>query len=167
MESGSLERVLAHDGARRPGRTSVLRLNQRNAVRVTSEFEASPERIFDAWLDPGIAGKWLFATATRPAARVAIDARVGGAFRFLERNGGEDVEHAGVYVEIARPRRLTFMLAGEKRSRDVTRVSVEIAPRDRGCVLTLTHENLPRDCASRIEARWTGMLYGLGTTLDP
>jgi hypothetical protein len=33
-------------------------------------------------------------------------------------------------------------------------------------VLRLTHENVPRDHASYVEGRWTGMLYGLGVTLD-
>lgn len=166
MESGSLERGLAHGGARRPGRTSALRFNQRDAVRVTSEFDAPPERVFDAWLDPGIAGKWLFATATRPAARVAIDARVGGAFRFEEGYDGGRVQHAGVYVVIDRPRRLVFTLSGVKRPRNVTRVCVEIAALDSGCELTLVHENVPQDRAIRTENRWTGMLYGLGKTVD-
>jgi len=167
VESVSLVRELTHEGARRPGRTSALRFNRRNVVRVTSEFEASPERVFDAWLDPGIAGKWLFATAMRPAAKAAIVARVGGAFRIVEGYGGGRFEHVGVYLAIDRPRRLAFTLAGENRSGGNMRVSVEISPADYGCVLALVHENVPPDRASRIEARWTGMLYGLGATLGP
>jgi len=48
----------------------------------------------------------------------------------------------------------------------ITRVMVEIAPLKKGCELKLTHENVPQDCASHIEGRWTGILYGLGVTLD-
>jgi uncharacterized protein YndB with AHSA1/START domain len=167
VESSILERALAHDGARRAGKPSALSFDRRDAIRVSSEFEASPEEVFDAWLDPEIAGRWLFATATRPAAKVAIVARVGGAFHFVEGTGGGRFEHAGVYLAIDRPRRLVFTLAGDERSRDLMQVSVEIAPLDPGCVLTLAHENVPPDRASRIEARWTGMLYGLREILDP
>ena len=167
MESRSLERAFAHDAPRRPGEPSALSFDRRDAIRVSSEFEASPEEVFDAWLDPEIAGKWLFATAMRPAARVAIDARVGGEFHFVEGYGGGRFNHVGVYLVIDRPRRRVFTLAGEERSREHMQVSVEITQLDPGCVLTLAHQNVPPDRASRVETRWTGMLYGLREILDP
>jgi uncharacterized protein YndB with AHSA1/START domain len=118
--------------------------------------------VFDAWLDPGLAGRWLFATATRPMTDVEIDARVGGRFRLAERRNGESHEHRGRYVEIVPHRRLVFSLRERRR---VTRVTVEITPRQRGCELRLRHENLPPERAQDAAARWSGMLYGLGETL--
>lgn len=135
------------------------------AIRLTSRYRASPQRVFDAWLDPGVAGQWLFATASRPMTHVAIDARVGGAFCRAERRNGEITEHNGEYVEIVPHRRLVFTLFGESRSRDATRVIVEISPLKRGCELRLSHENVPPDRINDIKARWTGILYGLGETL--
>ena len=139
---------------------------RRAAIRVTRRFHAPPHRVFDAWLDPEVAGKWLFATASHPMARVEIDARVGGSFRFVDQRDGETTEHTGEYVEIVPHRRLAFSLSVEKRPHVITRVMVEIVPVKNGCALTLTHENLPPDYASRSEGRWTGILYGLGVTLD-
>ena len=136
------------------------------AIRVDAWFEASPERVFSAWVDPDVAGRWLFATATRPIAHVEIDARIAGSFRFVERRESGNVEHRGEYVEIVPYRRLAFILALADRRRAVTRAIVEIEPRASGCALALTHENVPVDLAYGMEARWTGMLYGLGLTLD-
>lgn len=136
-------------------------------VRTTQRFSAPADRVFGAWLDPELAGRWLFATASRPAARVAINARVGGAFRFVERRAGEDVEHAGEYLEIARPRRLVFTLWERQRLPERTRVTVAIVPAGTGCELALVHERVLPGEASRVEGRWTGMLYGLGTMLNP
>ena len=136
------------------------------AIRVTRRFRAPPHQVFNAWLDPEIAGKWLFATASHPMARVEIDARVGGSFRFVDQRDGETTEHAGKYVEIVPHRRLSFSLSVEKRPHVITRVMVEIVAVKKGCALTLTHEDLPPDYASRTEGRWTGILYGLGVTLD-
>jgi uncharacterized protein YndB with AHSA1/START domain len=144
---------------RRPLRAPV-------AICVDACFEESPEHVFNAWLDRGVAGRWLFATATRPIARIAIDARVGGGFRFVERRREADVEHVGEYVEIVPYRRIVFTLSLADRRRAVTRVIVEIEERAIGCSLALTHENVPLDLAYGVEARWTGMLYGLGVTLD-
>jgi uncharacterized protein YndB with AHSA1/START domain len=135
----------------------------RAEVRVSQRFRAPPGLVFDAWLDPAIAGAWLFATASRPIARVEIDARVGGSFRFADRR--DRTEYIGEYVEIIPPRRLVFRLLLENSPRVVTRVTAEIVPLETGCELRLVHENVPPGQASRTEGRWTGMLYGLGETL--
>jgi uncharacterized protein YndB with AHSA1/START domain len=135
------------------------------AIRLTRRFDEPPRRVFDAWLDPGLAGRWLFATASRPMTDVEIDARVGGWFRLADRRNGESTEHHGRYVEIVPHRRLVFTLQGGSRPREATRVIVEIIPRKRGCELRLRHENVPPDRTHDTEARWTGILYGLGETL--
>jgi len=135
------------------------------AIRVGRRFHASPARVFDAWLDPAIARRWLFATATCPIEQMQIDARVGGSFRFVEERYGEDVDYRGEYTEIVRHRRLSFILATDRHL--VTRVRVEVLPRKcDGSALTLVHQDVPREYASHTRARWIGMLYGLGATLD-
>jgi uncharacterized protein YndB with AHSA1/START domain len=134
-------------------------------IRVTQRFGVPADRVFNAWIDPAIAGKWLFATAQRPMAGVAIDARSGGSFRFAEREDGKGETHAGQYIELDRPRRLVIALSEEKRGQGLTRVSVEIVPLDAGCVLTLVHAKVPPENAYYTEGRWTGMLYGLAALL--
>ena len=116
-------------------------------VQVTRYFEASPERVFDAWLDLQKAGKWLFATPSGQMVRVEIDARAGGSFLFVDRRDGEDVEHAGEYIE------------------ESTRVSIDIVPGGTGRRLTLTHKNVLPDYASRTQAGWTGILDKLAAAI--
>ena len=48
-------------------------------IVITRRFDFSIERVFDAWLDPAKASKFLFATPTGQLVRVDIDARVGGS----------------------------------------------------------------------------------------
>lgn len=134
-------------------------------IRVAQRYSASPERVFDAWLDPAMASAWLFATASHPIARAEIDARVGGSFRFVDRRNGDEIEYTGEYLEIVRPRRLVFALSMENSPKVVTRVIAEIAPLKQGCELTLTHDGVPPGVAARTEGRWSGMLYGLATIL--
>ena len=135
-------------------------------IHVEARYHATQQRVFSAWLDPDVARTWLFATATQPIAHVEIDARIAGSFRFVERCGDGGVEHAGEYVEIVPHRRILFSLALADRPRVVTRVSVEIEKLAAGCKLALTHESVPRDLVNAAETRWTGILYGLGVTLE-
>lgn len=132
-------------------------------VRVTRRFDASAERVFDAWLDPQKAGTFLFATASGRMMRADIDARVGGSFCFVDRRGGEDIEHTGTYLQIDRPRRLVFTFSVPKYSPATTRVTIDIVPLDTGCELTLTHEGVLPEYASRTESGWTGILDGLAS----
>jgi uncharacterized protein YndB with AHSA1/START domain len=136
-----------------------------NVVKVTHHFNASPERVFDAWLDPETAGKWLFATPTGQMVRVEIDARVGGRFVIVDRRNGEDVEHTGEYLEIDRPRRLVFTFGVPKYSPLFTKVTIEIEPAASGCDLTLTNEDVPAEYLSSNEKGWTGILVGLAESL--
>jgi uncharacterized protein YndB with AHSA1/START domain len=138
----------------------------RATIRVTQRYGVSPSRAFDAWLDPEVAGRWLFATASQPIADVQIDGRIGGSFCFVDRQVGETTQYTGRYVEIVPARRLVFTLSMEPHPNVITRVTVAIAPLAKGCVLKLTHENMPRSDANYVEGRWTGILYGLGVTLD-
>jgi uncharacterized protein YndB with AHSA1/START domain len=137
----------------------------RPIVRVTRRFDASAERVFDAWLDPKTAGRWLFATPTGQMMRVEIDARVGGQFIIVDRRDGEDVEHRGEYLDIDRPRRLVFTFGVPKYSSETTRVCVDIVPRETGCELTLTHEGVLPDYAERTKAGWTEILGRLAAGL--
>lgn len=132
---------------------------------MTRRFAAAPERVFDAWLDPGRAGRWLFATPEGEMVRAVIDPRVGGTFRFVDRRDGQDVEHTGEYLEIDRPRRLVFTFSVD--GSDADRVVVEITPLETGCALTLTHEMHPEwaEYAGRTERGWAMILDGLARTL--
>src|SRR4029453_15330858 len=138
--------------------------NPPDVIRLARRFRAPAERVFHAWLDPDVAACWLFATAMHPS-DADIDPRVGGPFRFSERLDTGRTEHSGRYLEIVPHRRLVFTLALPDRPRVVTRVTAEISPRRTGCELALTHERVPPERAHQTEARWTGVLYGLGETL--
>ncbi len=135
-------------------------------IRVSRHFDAPAERVFDAWLDPATAGRWLFATPSGQMQRVEIDARAGGRYVIVERRTEGDAEHHGRYLEIDRPRRLVFTLAANASSEgDV--VPVEIESEGAGCTLTLTHLLAAEwaEYADRTGSGWTGVLAALAEQL--
>jgi uncharacterized protein YndB with AHSA1/START domain len=135
------------------------------SLQIVRRFGAAAERVFDAWLDPDTAGKWLFATESGQMILVEIDPRVGGSFNFTRRDG-DDVEHIGEYLEIDRPRRLVFTFSVPKFSKQITRVTVDIVPLESGCQLTLTHEGVLPEWAGQTEAGWGMILNSLARRLE-
>lgn len=129
-------------------------------LQVSRRYSASPERVFDAWLDPARVRRFLFATPTGEMVRVDIDARVGGKFCITERRDGEDVDHVGEYRVIDRPSRLAFSFSVPKFSSEVTEVTIDIRALEEGCELTLTHV-IPQHLAEyeeRNKQGWTMIL---------
>jgi uncharacterized protein YndB with AHSA1/START domain len=109
-----------------------------SAITVKHRFAASAERVYDAWLDPEKARRFLYTTATGEIVRCDVDARVGGRYTIVDRRHGEDVLHEGTYLELERPRRIVFTVRVPKYSPDEDRVTIEIKPLAQGCELTLT-----------------------------
>lgn len=138
---------------------------QHVAVRVSRRFQASPERVFDAWLDPEKVMKWM--SLSGEIVRAEVDARVGGSFSFVCRQDGEEVDHVGEYLEMDRPRRLVFTWSIPKDSPDADRVVIDIVPQGTGCELTLLYELHPdwAAYASQSETAWRTMLDAIAVSL--
>ncbi len=138
-------------------------------VLVERRFNAAPGRVFDAWLDPAMIGRWMFGPDVRDeeVVRLTNDPRVGKSFSFVVRRQGNEIDHVGRYLHIHRPWRLVFTWGIAGMSADESRVTVDILPAGSGCELTLTHELLPQwaDYADRTEAGWITMLDALARAL--
>lgn len=125
-------------------------------ARVTRQFNASIECVFDAWLDPVTAGSFLFATEAGEVMQAEIDARSEGRFRFLRREKGTEVRRVGKYIYIDRPHLLAFTLSDSTRPLAQARVIIEFASIYPGSLLVLTQEMGLESYAERhrVESEW-------------
>jgi uncharacterized protein YndB with AHSA1/START domain len=155
-------------------------MSSSTVVRVSHRYGAPAERVFDAWLTPNQASRFLFRTRTGNVMQCEITPEVGGGFTVIDRrpaaDGDEsvfDVVHMGKYIEIDRPRRLVFDFSVLTfGSEDPTRVTVEITPvSPMTCELTLSHDMGPSEHARQLEETsrkgWTNMLALLERELFP
>ena len=107
--------------------------------------------------------------------RLFVEPQVGGTFSIVVVRDGREVEHLGGYVEIQRPRRLSFTW-GVVDGRDLsgvrpivgsagTLVTLDFAPAGTGTELRLTHEGVPEDAAARTEDCWSKIIQALANSL--
>ena len=143
-------------------------------LRMTRRFNASAERVFDAWIDPKTVSNWLFTSPGSERHDLKLDARVGGKWQITDRRSGKDYTASGEYLEVERPHRLVFTFAMLQFSPNSDRITVEIAPEGAGCVMTFTQEGvdiadelakLPRGVEGGSEQGWRVMFAALAAEL--
>jgi len=147
-------------------------------VRVTHRYNVPVDRVFDAWLTPAQAARFLFATRTGNVLHCEIEPEVGGSFTVTDRrpvgDGDEsffDAQHRGTYMQIERPSRLVFDFSVEPHWGDTTRVTLDFVPMGASISeLVLTH-NLgegadAKATAERARLGWTRMLDQLDKVLS-
>jgi uncharacterized protein YndB with AHSA1/START domain len=147
-------------------------------VRVQRAYACTAEAVYDAWLDPQLAGRFWFATP--PAGHVVrceIEPGVNGRFTIVDRRPLEaapqehiDVEHSGRFLQLDRPRRIAFSFGLPQFQSHETAVIIDIEPQGDGCELTLRHDLGPadeetREMLERAEQGWTTMLANLEQAL--
>jgi uncharacterized protein YndB with AHSA1/START domain len=68
-------------------------------VRITREFDAPPEKVFRAHLDPDLLVQWL---GPRDLVMTVdhFDARTGGSYRYIHRRGDDEFGFFGSFHEI-------------------------------------------------------------------
>lgn len=139
-------------------------------IRVSRRIKASAERVFDAWLDPGMIGRFMFGEHLRDETVVSLtnEPRVGGAFHYKVSRDGAVLDHMGTYREIERPRRLVFTWGIDVEEGDRSVVTIEIAPDGDGCELTLTHQLHPdwAEYAERTKGGWTKIVGDLAVVVE-
>ena len=135
-------------------------------LSVTHTYAHPPETVFDAWLDPKVARRFLFATPEGEMVKAEVDPKVGGRFEFVDRRPEMgDVSHVGEYREIDRPRRLAFTFAVPQYDPAETLVTLTFQPVEGGTMVTLSHTDVLPEWRDRTVQGWTMILEALGQAL--
>lgn len=123
---------LTAEETNRTGATGVL------SLEITKYFEATPERVFDAWLGDEW-GKWLRPFGATGSIKT-LEPRAGGSFVVaMNMPGDRDIEISGKYVEIDRPYRLVMTWTGSYDGRE-TLLTITLKPENQGTCLALRQE---------------------------
>ena len=143
------------------------------AVHVRRTIPAPPERVYRAWLDPELIGRW-FAPSTFTVRKAEVDERVGGRLSIWHVDGaGNDVGGSeSEILELVPGERivLAWQFVGPDRTIDPaleTRLTVTFTATRDGTQLDLIHDRLDglRDryphIAEHVEPGWGSALDAL------
>jgi uncharacterized protein YndB with AHSA1/START domain len=140
---------------------------QDQPVVVERLFHARRERVFRAWTDPALMGKWFSPTSMRPVG-VEAQAVTGGSYRIgIREQDGEIHYVAGKYLEVQPPERLVFTWGWLAQPPEFSSlVTVEFFEQGEATRVVLTHERLrsPQDRADHLRG-WGGCLEQLELSL--
>jgi len=125
------------------------------AVTVTRRMKANPERVFRAFTDPADVKLWF-----RPL-RLIMDAKVDGLWNTEQEFEGKRWPNYGRFLKLERPRLVEETWMSEATHGMESVVRVEIAPKDGGSEVKLTHSGLPEDQAGNHREGWTEILQSI------
>lgn len=143
-------------------------MSETTTVRVRRVMPASPEVVFDEWLDPQSLTEWMCPRPSRVVALV-VEPRVGGTVRFDVDADGVAVLITGRFLTIDRPRLLRFTWSNSNWP-DPTMVSVvEVTFAPAGAddtLMSIEHSLLPTTEFDDFQQGWIDTFDQLATQLD-
>src|SRR5262245_12278076 len=122
---------------------SVEKTTDDRVLKVSRVINASPERLFDAWIKPEVMLRW-WGPENAGVGEHELDIRVGGSWRtqFVCSMGG-DLTCSGIYHALERPRRIActwaWTQADGSRGHE-TLVDVSFEEVERGTRLTVVQQ---------------------------
>ncbi len=114
-------------------------------MECTRFIAASPEKLFDAWLDPEMLTRFMLPGDNMSVPEASTDPKVGGRFLVMMRAGDQDLPHAGTYKTIDRPNRLAFTWESPMSPIEDSTVTIDFDKADGGTNVRLTHVRFPSE----------------------
>jgi len=151
-----------------PWAAGLSDLKKRLETTMEKVFEiyihATPERLWDAIVDPETRAKYNFGAA------MVVDQLEPGAHFEMMAPKADHVLGEGEILEVDPPHRLVHTMAAyfsdEAKAEGTSRVTWEIEPIGDSCKLTLTHDQLREGANAQLYGGWPMVLSGLKTWLE-
>lgn len=130
-------------------------------ITVTRHFDASPQRVFEAWSEPGHFARW-FGTEEVEVPRETLDwkAEPGRPWSAVMQlpGGGGTIDWAGRFVEVDAPQRLALTITDQPDEPRQALLTIDLVAAGGGTAMTMTQETpgFSDDDIVQLEAGYAG-----------
>jgi uncharacterized protein YndB with AHSA1/START domain len=121
-----------------------------HTLRIERTFNASAERVFDAWTSEEVMRRWWHAGNDWQTTEAEVDLRIGGTVRVTMRDPHKDEKYGGggQYLAIERPTRLVFTWLWD--GMDLRQViEIDFEEKDGATTVRFVHRDLWDEAAVR------------------
>jgi uncharacterized protein YndB with AHSA1/START domain len=110
------------------------------SLTVSRHIKASPERVYNAWLDPKALMAFMVNCHGITMKHAETDPKVGGSFLIeMGGNGSTPVAHTGTYLALDPFRHIAFTWISPYSTEEGSTVTLDLAEMGAGTQITLTH----------------------------
>ena len=143
-------------------------MTEARAALVERLLPASPAVVYDEWLDPDSLSEWMCPRPAR-ATNIELDPTIGGLLRIDIEEDGVRFVVTGRYVELDRPRRLSFTWScstwPDPSVESLVTVTLEPHGEDNETLMTIHHALLPPGLIDRHQSGWVRIAEQLSAEL--
>jgi uncharacterized protein YndB with AHSA1/START domain len=131
-------------------------------ITVTRMIPATPEEVYDVWVDPkSPGGPW------HGAARLIVNPVVDGLFYFAVNHEGRVWPHYGRFVKLERPKLVEYTWMSEATKGAESTVTFTLEKQGADTKVTLRHAGVPDDALGRQHKDgWEWILGALANALS-
>ena len=136
-------------------------------LEFTRQIAASPDEVFDAWIDPTCpGGPWYGPQAEGRTSKVILTAQVDGLFYHCVDAGGQRWVHYGRFTQLERGKLAEHTWVCEATKGRESVVTTRFEAKDGGTLVTLVHAGVPDDDEGRGQrAGWSWVLGALADAM--
>jgi len=130
-------------------------------LRIERAFDASIERVFEAWTSEEVLRRWLYGMPGWETPIAEVDLRVGGTIRIVMRDpaDGDEAGATGEYRVVEPPHRLVFTWVWDDRPEEQQLIELEFSEQDGRTTVQMTNSSIPTEERRESQERGWNVCY--------
>jgi uncharacterized protein YndB with AHSA1/START domain len=134
---------------------------QTRVLRIERSFDASIERVFEAWTNEEVLRRWLYGMPGWETPTAEVDLCVGGTIRIVMRDpvDGTEAGATGEYRVVDPPHRLVFTWVWDDRPDEQQLIELDFSEQDGRTTVQMINSSIPTDQRRESQQRGWNVCY--------